>query len=134
MLEDLSNAAAGAYCYVCKRPLSDPLSVRLGIGPVCRARGGKQEVFDFMRAKTRLLKHERGKYIYVRDTGCFSGRGVTNDAEYIVGQLYFEYGITDETRVFYMDSEGGIDEILHDGRKFRGFKAGHEGVELEAPA
>ena len=124
------NNAFGVRCRICGRRLTDPVSVRLGIGPVCRRRDNRQGEFDFMRAETRLLKHERGKYIYVRGTGRFSGRSVTNDEEYVVERLYLEFDITDETRIFYMDSGGAIDEILHAGRKFRGFRAGHEGVEL----
>jgi hypothetical protein len=126
----MNNAIVGARCCICKRALSDPLSVKLGIGPVCRAKNKKQGEFDFMRARTELIRYVRGKYIFVRDAGHNSGRSVTNDAEYIIGQLYLEFGISDETRVFYEDSEGQIDELLHSGKKFCGFKAGHEGVDL----
>jgi hypothetical protein len=103
----------------------------MGIGPVCRGRDNKQEIFDFMHAKTELVKHERGKYIFVRYIGHTSGRTVTNDPEYIVEQLYLDFGITDETRIFYEDSEGQVDELLHNGNKFRGFKFGHEGIDLD---
>jgi len=119
-----------SFCRICHRHLTDPVSVKMGIGPVCRARDNKQEVLDFMHAKTELLKHERGKYIFIRDIGHVSGRSVTNDAEYIIDQLYLDFGITDETRIFYEDSEGDIDEILHIGKRFRGFKSGHVGIEL----
>jgi hypothetical protein len=102
----------------------------MGIGPVYRARDNQQEVLDFMHAEIQLLKHERGKYILVRDIGHVSGRSVTNDTDYVIEQLYMDFGITDETRVFYEDSEGDIDELVHTGRKFRGFKFGHEGIEL----
>jgi hypothetical protein len=78
----------------------------MGIGPVCRARDNKQEVLDFMHAKTELVKHERRKYIFVRDIGHVSGRSVTNDAEYIIDQLYLDFGITDETRVFLRGFRG----------------------------
>jgi hypothetical protein len=100
------------------------------MGPVCRARDKQQEVFDFMHAQIDILKHDRGKYIFVRDIGHVTGRSVTNDAEYIVGQLYLEFGITGDTRIFYGDSDGQIDELLHTGKRFRGFKAGHEGIDL----
>jgi hypothetical protein len=126
----MKNAVDGAHCSVCKRALRNPLSVKLGIGPVCRARENQQEEFDFMYAKIQLLKHERGKYIFVRDIGHFTERTVTNDAEYIVEQLYLEFGITDETRIFYEDSERRIDELLHIGARFHGFKTGHEGIDL----
>ena len=121
----------GSFCRICGRHLRNPLSVKIGIGPVCRGRDSQQEVFDFMHAETLLLKHERGKYIYIRDIGHNSGRSVTNDAEYVVGQLYLEYEITDETRIFYVDFEGRVDELLDTGKIFRGFKVGHEGIELE---
>jgi len=118
------------HCRVCKRLLKNPLSVELGIGPVCRAKDSLQKEFDFMRAQYEVLKHEGGKYIFIRDIGHNSGRSVTNDAEYVIEQLYSLEEITDETRIFYEDSGGEIDEILHSGKKHTGYKAGHEGVEL----
>jgi hypothetical protein len=84
-----------------------------------------------MHAKTETLKHERGKYIFVRDIGHLTGRSVTNDAEYVIEQLYLEFDITDETRIFYEDSDGVIDELLHSGKKFECFGFGHDGVDLE---
>jgi len=98
------------------------------MGPVCRARDNRQGVFDFMRAQVKLLRHERGRYIPVRDVGHKSGRSVTNDAGFVVGQLYLEYGITDGTRIFYEDSGGSVDELLHAGGRFKGFSVGHDGV------
>jgi len=117
-------------CQLCNRPLHDYVSVKMGIGPVCRARDRKQKEFDFMHAKMEVLKHEQGIYIFIHDVGHNSGRSITNDVEYIIHQLYIEYGITDSTRIFYKDSEGNIDEILHSGKRFKGFKAGHTGIDL----
>jgi hypothetical protein len=97
---------------------------------VCRAKEYQQEVFCFMHAQTELVKHVRGKYIFIRDIGHHNGRSVTNDAEFVVGQLYLDFGIGDATRIFYEDSEGEVDELVHSGNVFRGFKAGHKGVEL----
>jgi len=48
-------------CRICRRLLKNPLSVRLGIGPVCRAKDNIQLEFDFMRAQFEVLKHEGGK-------------------------------------------------------------------------
>jgi hypothetical protein len=121
----------GSFCRICGRNLTDPVSVKMGIGPVCRARDNKQEVFDFMNAKIEVLKYKRGKYIFVRDIGHVSGRSVTNDAEHVVKQIYLDYAITDETRIFYEDSDGQIDELLHVGERFNGFQAGHKGIDLE---
>ena len=41
----------GCRCRVCKRVLKNPLSVELGIGPVCRAKDSLQGEFDFMKAQ-----------------------------------------------------------------------------------
>jgi len=86
-----------------------------------------------MKAQFMVLEYKSVAYIFIRDTGrdkCC--RSVTNDAEYVVEQLYLEYGITDETRIFYEDSDGRIDELVHAGKVFTGFKAGHQGIELGA--
>jgi len=123
------------YCRICNRHLKNSLSVKIGMGRVCRYKYGetydsKQGVLDFMRAQFEVLKHEQGKFIFIRDIGHMTGRSVTNDAEYVIGRLYLEHAIDDETRIFYEDSFGEIDEILHDGNKLMGFKAGHKGVVL----
>ena len=120
-------------CRICKRALKNPLSIKLGIGPVCRAREGLQGELDFMNhAEIEFVDHVFGKYILVRDVGHSHGRTVTNDPEYVVNFIYENYHITDGTRIFYIDSEETIDELLHTGRRFRGHKAGHEGVDLGA--
>lgn len=36
---DASKAAGGPACEACGRPLSDPESIKAGIGPICRAHG-----------------------------------------------------------------------------------------------
>jgi len=122
------------YCSVCKRRLKSPTSIQFGMGPVCRSKyiqgeDSLQEVLDFMRAQWEVLKHERGKFIFIRDIGKIC-RSVTNDAEYVIKTLYSDEEITDETRIFYEDSYSNIDEILHAGDRLAGFSAGHKGVDL----
>jgi hypothetical protein len=72
---------------------------------------------------------ESPDFIYIKDTGHKKHITVTNDAAFVISKLAKEYGI-DRRRIFYMDSDGEIDEIQHHGAKFIGFKAGHKGVEL----
>jgi hypothetical protein len=110
--------------------LRNPISVQLGIGPVCRGKDNLQGEFEFMNAEFEVLKHESGRYIYIRDIGQCC-RSVTNDAEKVVRKLFVEYGITAETRIFYDDSDGRVDELVHMGGVFTGFKAGHEGIDLD---
>ena len=46
------------------------------------------------------------------------GRSVTNDAENVVEYLYSVYG---NRRIFYIDSEGILDELKHKNGNFVGF-------------
>lgn len=46
------------------------------------------------------------------------GRSVTNDAENVVEYLYNVYG---NRRIFYIDSEGVLDELRHNKGEFVGF-------------
>ena len=46
------------------------------------------------------------------------GRSVTNDAENVVEYLYNLYG---NRRIFYIDSEGILDELRHNNGNFVGF-------------
>jgi hypothetical protein len=41
------------HCRICKRLLKNPVSIELGIGPVCRARDSLQEEFDFMKENVK---------------------------------------------------------------------------------
>jgi hypothetical protein len=71
---------------------------------------------------------ETADYIYIRDVGG-NYRSVTNDAEKVIEKLTTENDLGNR-RIFYMDTMGQIDELLHKGSRFTGFKFGHEGVEL----
>ena len=46
------------------------------------------------------------------------GRSVTNDAENVVEYLYNVYG---DRRIFYIDSDGVLDELRHNKGEFVGF-------------
>ena len=46
------------------------------------------------------------------------GRSVTNDAENVVEYLHSVYG---NRRIFYIDSEGILDELRHKNGNFVGF-------------
>jgi hypothetical protein len=56
-------------------------------------------------------------------------RTITNDVEWVVVALCSLYPINDR-RLFYRDSEGQIDEIVHNGRLFLEFRA-ESGVIVE---
>jgi hypothetical protein len=111
--------------------LKDYTSIRLGIGPVCRAAyydDREKELFTDIHAVFDVIK-ETTDFIFIKDTGHKNHITVTNDAQFVLSELAAEYGI-DRRRVFYMDSCGEINEIEHHGVNFAGFKPGHKEVEL----
>jgi hypothetical protein len=116
-------------CRICKKPLTDFTSVRLGIGPVCRARDGLNGELDLIPHADFSVQIVTGDFIYIKDAGGNS-KSVTNDAEWVLSKLAADYGLK-KRRIFYMDTMGQIDEITH-GREghFTGFKPGHKGVTL----
>jgi hypothetical protein len=81
-----------------------------------------------LHAEFDVIK-ETPEYIYIKDTGHNDGPTVTNDAEFVLGQLANKHNMG-RRRVFYMDSVGQTDELTHIGAHFTGYKFGHEGVEL----
>jgi hypothetical protein len=69
-----------------------------------------------------------GSIIFIRDLYFLGGsfklhKTVTNDVDWVVGTLY-NLNILNRRRLFYRDSEGQIDEIVHKNRGFLEFKSG----------
>ena len=52
------------FCRVCGRKLKNPLSIRLGIGPVCRGRHSKQGELDFMKDEVKDSQGEVDEIIH----------------------------------------------------------------------
>ncbi|MCL2139786.1 MAG: DUF6011 domain-containing protein [Treponema sp.] len=129
-----NNISSSSICRICKKKLSDITSVKLGIGPVCRGfygidgSAGNPGLFD-NHAEFDFVD-ETVSFIYIKDTGHNCTKTVTNDVEWVLQKLSENCKYFDKKRIFYMDSDGKIDEILHAGKTFTGFKAGHTGVIL----
>jgi hypothetical protein len=117
------------HCCICKKPLSDFTSVKIGMGPVCRKREAAQkELFDDFHAVFNVLKETR-TFIFIKDTGHKTHKSVTNDVDFVLAQLSAKYNI-EKKRIFYVDSMDRTDEIIHHRGRFLGFRGGHQGVEL----
>jgi hypothetical protein len=117
-------------CRVCKRKLKDITSVKLGIGPICRNRErGQQELFSDLHAVYDVVK-DTIAFIHIKDIGHMNHKSVTTDIEYVLSELSKQFGI-DHRRIFYTDSDGQIDEIIHNGKNFISIKSGHKGVDYE---
>ena len=76
------------------------------------------------------IEKETPEYIFILDIGPWDQHPtVTNNAEGVVETLAKENALGDR-RLFYQDSEGQIDELLHAAGKFNGFAPGHSGIDL----
>lgn len=53
--------------------------------------------------------------------GCMS---ITNAAEAVIDDLRERHMLEDNTRVYYKDTMGEVDELCHDGNQFTGFAPG----------
>ncbi|GHU66567.1 hypothetical protein FACS189447_07710 [Spirochaetia bacterium] len=118
-----------SHCMICKHPLKDFTSVKIGMGPVCRGRlSMQQELFEDIHAVYEVLR-ETNTFIFIKDIGHKTHKSITNDVEFVLESLAADYNIK-YRRIFYIDSMNEIDEIIHSEKHFISFKHGHEGVEL----
>jgi hypothetical protein len=103
----------------------------LGIGPICRANENTQgDLFGMnnYHADFSIVDIE-DDYIYIKDRGGDT-RSVTNDAEWVIEELMRRFDIS-KRRVFYMDTMGNIDELVHEAGVFKTFRAGHMGCNIK---
>ena len=77
------------------------------------------------------IEQETPDFIFILDNGPWDQhRTITNDAEFVVETLARDHALGDR-RLFYKDSEGQIDELLHTAGRFKGFSPGHKGINLK---
>ncbi len=70
------------------------------------------------------IEEQTDDQLIIRDIGHDNCMTVTNDAETVVRGLH-RNGMLGSRKLFYYDSEGELDEILHDGNGlFQGFAPG----------
>lgn len=104
-------------CNCCGKPLSDPLSVKLGIGPICRINAkkdhSKNKQPDLFGGIAVYSWGTDGPVLWIKDLGT-DHRSVTNDAENVLTEiaieLHPEKHLTDFL-IMYKDSEGIWDEL-----------------------
>ena len=113
-------------CRVCGKVLTDPISVELGIGPVCRMTDKENRVERtkdmFSEAQFSYEIKDNVVVIYDLDNG---QKSVTNDAENVIQKIHNELGSLDSYRVIYRDSMKIFDEIMVNENRFAGFKPLH---------
>lgn len=106
-------------CNCCGKPLSDPVSVELGIGPVCRVQNKLQEFGE----KSGNMFANRSKYQYevFRNVLCITDEGgyksVTNDMENVLQDILNDIEAGEEKfdmskgKIMYKDSMGIWDGV-----------------------
>jgi hypothetical protein len=108
-------------CSICGKPLTDFNSRMIGIGPVCRAQHYKQPDLGLIPHAEFSVIRDSPDYIFIKDIGHSYTKTVTNDADYVLQKLNTILGLN-HRRVFYIDSMGEQDEIVHSGGCFKYFK------------
>ncbi|MCK9361653.1 hypothetical protein M0Q28_05550 [Patescibacteria group bacterium] len=78
------------------------------------------------RSDFSIVKNVPGEPLVILDRN-LGNMSVTNDAEAVVESLTREGLLPAERRLFYYDSDGGLDEITHKNGVFTGFLAGTKG-------
>lgn len=82
----------------------------------------------FMKANYVIVEDDadQNEPLIIRDVGHDSGfASVTNAAETVVAELHADGQLPKGRTLYYFDSEGDMDELLHDGAgQFLGFKPG----------
>lgn len=113
-----------ATCKVCGKPLKGPLSMAVGIGPVCRI----QLKFRIAADRSRNLFAQAADFTWGIRSGvvCIvdpdTGASVTNDVDSVLARISADGVDLHAHPVIYRDSMGIWDEIVMDDRGgFDGF-------------
>lgn len=114
-----SSVGGYTHCKVCRRPLSDHLSMKVGMGPICRENAGTQAE-DLFSIRSDFMVEVEDRIVLVMDLD-LGGRSVTNDATHVVDDLVRRGILSDGMRLIYRDSNGEWSEMLHRGGQFSTF-------------
>jgi|GEM_PF-2091358 hypothetical protein len=103
-------------CNCCGKPLTDEISIALGLGPVCRVKRKDLAMADKTgnlfanRAEYTFEVDEKSKVIAIQDSG--GAKSVTNDIENILKDITYHPQYKDNPdlmkgyKIMYMDSMG----------------------------
>lgn len=113
-------AAPASACRVCGRPLTNPISIEIGIDPLCRIKQKNETMLE----RTLNIFGSRANYTWSKDGDIiaivdFNGPGpsVTNDIRNVLRDIAFELagsptgGSLQDYRIIYRDSSGIWDGV-----------------------
>lgn len=68
-------------------------------------------------------------YVLLEDKAIVANSmSITNDAEAVVEDLIAKGYVKPNTLIYYIDTDGRVDRLLHDGIKFTGFQFGFDSI------
>ena len=124
-----AGTVSSGACEVCGRPLTDPVSIEAGIGPICRTAGHRRRQLELFDNPSDYRIELAGDVICITDL-VLGGRTVTNDAAGVIADLLrLGYDLT-RMPVIYRDTQGNWDEL----RVLNGNFAGFRGIDADRKA
>ena len=110
-------------CSCCGKPLSDPISVSLAMGPVCRVsqknKSSKEKTEDMFNPCAVFTFEVIGGVLVLFDSG--KGKSLTNDIENALAKVAKEGVNVSMYKIIYRDSEGMFDGVCCKNGKFSHF-------------
>jgi hypothetical protein len=101
-------------CYICNKPLSDPISVKLGIGPDCRKSlgiSGRNKENNIFGNRAEYSWGIDGKILWLKDNGQHC-RSLTNDLENCLVEIQSQIdNLLIDYTIVYKDSDDGWDGV-----------------------
>lgn len=116
-------------CKICGKPLTDPISVELGIGPVCRISGKEIELARGGNLFTPRAVFHWGtegvfsEIVWIIDEN--GGKSVTNDMHLVLQDISKAMNLNGK-QIIYRDSQGVWDQVLISEKGVISFKSINE--------
>lgn len=107
------------FCRCCGKPLTDPVSIELGIGPVCQMKRKHEDANDMNQSLFPAAVYGvRLDGVVLAITDQDRGRTVTNDVRNVIAELRRDGYDVDQLRIMYCDTDGVWDGIATKGGEF----------------
>ncbi|MDR8093123.1 hypothetical protein KPB05_37335 [Burkholderia gladioli] len=115
-------------CNICGKPLTDPVSLEFGIGPVCRLKlkieSAKNRTGNLFSPRASFSYSVRGNVICITDHD--SGKSVTNDIHAVLDDLRADGIDLSAFQVVYCDTYRIWDEVVLVDGSFSTFRSLNE--------
>lgn len=104
-------------CSICGKPLSDPVSMEIGMGPVCRIMSKQltlaNKTLNMFQTKSKFNWGTKDDVLWIVDLD--EGLSVTNDMGNVLSSIQEELGDLSNHKIIYQDSMGIWDQVILNG-------------------